>query len=93
MSTCCAQHARREWREDCAGSGDSDEDEDVEALAGFFRLVVEMWGVFCGRPVPALGLARGPPRSQFIGRAARVREVERAESVWRVRRSPDMDDG
>ena len=47
--TCCAQHARREWREDCAGSGDSDEDEGAEALAGFFRLVVEMWGVFCGR--------------------------------------------
>ena len=47
--TCCAQHARREWREDCAGSGDSDEDEGTEALAGFFRLVVEMWGVFCGR--------------------------------------------
>eukprot|EP00964_Phaeocystis_antarctica_P023643 scaffold13207_cov62-Phaeocystis_antarctica.AAC.3 len=45
--TCCAQHARREWREDCAGS--SDEDEGAEALAGFFRLVVDMWGVFCGR--------------------------------------------
>ena len=46
--TCCAQHARREWREDCAGSGDADEDEGAEALAGFFCLV-EMWGVFCGR--------------------------------------------
>ena len=47
--TCRAQPARREWREDCAGSSDSDEDEGAEALAGFFRLVVEMWGVFCGR--------------------------------------------
>ena len=45
--TCCAQPARREWREDGAGSGDSD-DEGAEALAGFFRLVVEMWGVSCG---------------------------------------------
>eukprot|EP00964_Phaeocystis_antarctica_P036735 scaffold20972_cov58-Phaeocystis_antarctica.AAC.4 len=40
--TCCAQPGRREWREDCAGSGDSDEDEGAEALAGFFLLVVEM---------------------------------------------------
>ena len=43
--TCCAQPGRREGREDCAGSGDADEDEGAEALAGFFRLV-EMWGVF-----------------------------------------------
>ena len=47
--TCCAQPARREGREDCAGSGDADEDEGAEALAGFFRLVMEMWGLFCGR--------------------------------------------
>ena len=46
--TCCAQPGRREGREDCAGSGDADEDEGAEALAGFFRLV-EMWGVFYGR--------------------------------------------
>ena len=42
--TCCAQPARQEWREDCAGS--SDEDEGAEALAGFFCLVVEMCGEY-----------------------------------------------
>ena len=47
--TCCAQPGRREGREDCAGSGDADEDEGAEALAGFFCLVMEMWRVFCGR--------------------------------------------
>ena len=40
--TCCAQPGRREGHEDCANSGDADEDEGVEALAGFFRLVVDM---------------------------------------------------
>ena len=63
--TCCAQHARREWREDCAGSGDSDEDEGAEALAGFFRLVVEMWGVFCGRTISRE--ASGGPRTYIAG--------------------------
>ena len=52
--TCCAQPGRREGREDCAGSGDADEDEGAEALAGFFHLV-GMWGVFCGRIVGGFG--------------------------------------
>eukprot|EP00964_Phaeocystis_antarctica_P097834 scaffold63904_cov63-Phaeocystis_antarctica.AAC.2 len=38
--TCCAHPARREQREDGAGSGDDDEDEGAEAPGGFFRLVV-----------------------------------------------------
>ena len=61
--TCCAQHARREWREDCAGSGDADEDEGAEALAGFFRLV-KVWGVFCGRI--SREASRGP-RTYIVG--------------------------
>ena len=49
-ATSVLQPGRREGREDCAGSGDADEDEGAEALPGFFRLV-EMWGVLCGRRV------------------------------------------
>eukprot|EP00964_Phaeocystis_antarctica_P021535 scaffold11958_cov72-Phaeocystis_antarctica.AAC.1 len=40
--TCCAQPARREQREDRAGSGDAEEDEGAGAPGGFLRLVVEM---------------------------------------------------
>ena len=71
MSTCCAQHASRDWREDCAGSGDSDEDEDAEALAGFFRLVVEMWGAFCGY------IAGGFGSAARLGAEGSVRGAER----------------
>ena len=63
--TCCAQHARREWREDCAGSGDADEDEGAEALAGFFRLVVDMvlGSTLCGTSREA----SGGPRTYIAG--------------------------
>ena len=61
--TCCAQPGRREGHEDCANSGDADEDEGAEALAGFFRLV-EMWGVFCGRISRE---ASGGPRTYIAG--------------------------
>ena len=63
--TCCAQPGRREWREDCAGSGDADEDEGAEALAGVFRLVMEMWAVFCGRIISRE--ASGGPRTYIAG--------------------------
>ena len=70
--TCCAQPGRREWREDCAGSGDSDEDEGAEALVGVFRLV-EMWGVFCGR---ISGEASGGPRTYIAGGFGSVAKLE-----------------
>ena len=41
--TCCAQPARRERREDSAGSGDADEDEGAEAPGGLLGLEVEMY--------------------------------------------------
>ena len=57
--TCCAQPGRREGHEDCANSGDADEDEGVEALAGFFRLVVDMalGSTLCGYIAGGFGRA------------------------------------
>ena len=71
--TCCAQPGRREGHEDCANSGDADEDEGAEALAGFFRLVVDMvlGSTLCG--YIAGGFGRAAESREGFGSAAKAR--------------------